>query len=101
MLADTPELRAFLHEVAGLPVPTVEELEQMEEEEDAAAEKMRQQIAGQTNQEDDEDEEEQPQGRQFTEPFSTDLIERAKKAWEDLAPDRWRGALDADIRETA
>lgn len=35
MLANTPELKAFVHEVAGLPVPTVKELEQMAKEEKA------------------------------------------------------------------
>ncbi len=34
-LADTPELKAFLHEVAGLPVPSIEELEQMAEDQKA------------------------------------------------------------------
>ena len=42
-----------------------------------------------------------PIGQQFTEPISDDLIERAKRAWNELAPDRWRGVLDATVEETA
>lgn len=34
LLADTPELRSFVHEVAGLPVPQIEELEQQQAEEE-------------------------------------------------------------------
>ncbi len=56
MLADTPELRAFLHEVAGLPAPTAEELKKQMAAEEAAAERMRQQIAGETPGQDQEEE---------------------------------------------
>lgn len=34
MLVDTPELRAFVHEVAGLPVPGLDELKRLAEEEE-------------------------------------------------------------------
>jgi hypothetical protein len=98
VLLKDPELLAFVHEVAGLPVPSVEEIEQELAEKEAAAEQMRQQIAaGQTNQEEGEDEEEQTPGRQFTEPYSDDLLERARRAWNELAPDRWRGVLEAEV----
>ena len=47
LLVDTPELKAFLHEVAGLPVPAVEELEQMDA--DAKAQQEKDQAAGRIN----------------------------------------------------
>jgi len=55
VLANTPELRSFLHEVAGLPVPTTEELAEIEAEEEAEAEAMQQQIAGQGDDEEEDD----------------------------------------------
>lgn len=39
LLAPTPELQAFVHEVAGLPVPTPEELEALKQEEEAQADR--------------------------------------------------------------
>ena len=39
LIEDTPELRHFLHEIAGFPVPTVEELQQREAEREAEAKK--------------------------------------------------------------
>lgn len=59
MLADTPELRAFLHNVAGLPVPSVEEIEEQQEEDEEAADAMQEAIAGgggnDTSEDDDTD----------------------------------------------
>lgn len=102
LLANTPELLAFVHEVAGLPVPSVEELDALQAEKEAKAEAMRQQIANQPSDSEQETPDQQmPAGRTFTEPFSPELLERARKAWESLAPDRWRGALDAEVRESA
>lgn len=42
----------------------------------------------------------QESAKTFTEPLSAELLERARRAWDELADDRWRGALDAEIRET-
>lgn len=42
MLVDTPELRSFLHEVAGLPVPTAEEIADQQAQEEADAAQARQ-----------------------------------------------------------
>jgi hypothetical protein len=98
ILADTAELRAFVHEVAGLPVPSVEELEAEQEEQEAKAEQMRQQIAAKPPDEEDE-EPPVPGERTFTEPFTPELIQRGIDAWNALAPDRHRGILQADIVE--
>jgi hypothetical protein len=43
LLENTPELKVFLHEVAGLPVPTVEEIEAAAEEDEALAAQLPQQ----------------------------------------------------------
>jgi hypothetical protein len=80
-----------------LPVPTVEELEAEQEEQEAKAEQMRQQIAGQAPDEDEDEEAPVPGERTFTEPFSPELIQRGIDAWNALAPDRFRGVLEADI----
>ncbi len=106
LLADTPELRSFVHEVAGLPVPTVEEMAAAEAEreaEQAKAEKARQQqppptaTPGET-----------PPGdmmtasdvKRFVEDNGTltltDLLQIVAW-WEATVPDAYRGMLNAEI----
>lgn len=90
ILADTPELKAFVHEVAGLPVPSVEELD-AEEDEIAEDERLDRAIgrAG--------DEPELP-ARTFTEPVTHDLIERARDAFDEVAG-KYAGMLEAEVEE--
>ncbi len=44
LLEDTPALRQFVHELAGLPVPSLRELQEAEAEREANAEQMQQQM---------------------------------------------------------
>lgn len=55
VLVDTPELRAFVHEVAGLPVPSTEALEDIAEEEEERREVMADALSGGGDEDDDTD----------------------------------------------
>jgi phage gp29-like protein len=102
ILADTPELRAFVHEIAGLPVPTVEEMAaQVAEREDRAA-AMQQAVAGQGDDEADD----APERMAASEPRRlveddgvlslSDLLSVVE--WFDSnVPEQYRGMLNAKV----
>jgi phage gp29-like protein len=104
LLEPSPELSVFLHEIAGLPIASVEEL-QAQADEDAA---MAAQIAAQTTDEDtDVDvDEETPQdpAQRATEgplPPRTDVgqddIDDAVALFRSLVSPEWRDVLDAGV----